>query len=131
MATHIDLAERRAIERARKKGKGVNEIARLRRRSKSTISEEIRMGTKDGVYQAAYANEQAKKRRRQAKQKCLKVAMDPKLKAYVTQEITAEQTPEAISGRLKEYHTHLPYASLSAMIKLYHTKIFRRTDLRS
>jgi IS30 family transposase len=117
MATHIDLAERRAIERARKKGKGVNEIARLRRRSKSTISEEIRMGTKDGVYQAAYANEQAKKRRRQAKQKCLKVAMDPKLKAYVTQEITAEQTPEAISGRLKEYHTHLPYASPKA---IYH-----------
>lgn len=117
MAKHIDLAERRAIERALKNNKGVREIARMRKRSTSTISEEIRAGTKDGVYHATYAEAQAKKRRRQAKQKCLKVAMDSALKAYVTKEIENDQSPEAVSGRLKEHDTHITYASPKA---IYH-----------
>lgn len=117
MAKHIDLAERRAIERALEKGKGVNEIARMRKRSKSTISEEIHNGTKDEVYRAVYAHAQAQKRRKQAKQKCLKVAMDPRLKEYVTNELTKNQSPEATSGRLREHDTHIPYASPKA---IYH-----------
>lgn len=121
MAKHIDLAERRAIERALEKGKGVNEIARMRKRSNSTISEEIRVGTKDGVYRAVYADAQARKRRRGAKQKCLKVAMHPKLKEYVTKEMEHDQTPEAISGRLEEHDTHLPYASPKAIYHFVHS----------
>lgn len=117
MAKHIDLAERRAIERALKNDKGVREIARMRKRSTSTISEEIRAGTTDGVYRATYAEAQAKKRRRRSKQKCLKVAMDPVLKEYVTKELTHDQSPEAISGRLKKHDTHIPYVSPKA---IYH-----------
>jgi len=121
MATHIDIAERRAIERALKKDKGVNEIARMRKRSKSTISEEIRTGTRGGVYCATYADTQARTRRRKAKQKCLKVAMDPTLKEYVTKEISNNQTPEAVSGRLKTHDTRLPYASPKAIYKFVHS----------
>jgi transposase, IS30 family len=117
MAKHIDLAERRAIERALENDKGVNEIARMRKRSNSTISEEIRNGTKDGVYRATYADTQARKRRKQSKQKCLKVAMNPVLKEYVTAEITDNQSPEAVSGRIKEHDTHIPYTSPKA---IYH-----------
>ncbi len=121
MAKHIDLAERRAIERARKNDKGINEIARMRKRSNSTISEEIRTGTKDGTYRASYADKQARARRRNAKQKCLKVAMDTKLKRYVTNEISSNQTPEAVSGRLKAHDTHLLYASPKAIYKFVHS----------
>lgn len=117
MAKHIDLAERRSIERAIKKGKGVNEIARMKKRSKSTISMEIKVGSKNNVYSASYANTQAKKRRKQSKQKCLKVAMDPQLKEYVTKEINNNQTSEAVSGRLKKHVQHIQYASPKA---IYH-----------
>ena len=121
MAKHIDLAERRAIERGLTSNKGVNEIARLRRRAKSTISEEIRLGTNDGVYRAVYADKQAQDRRRDAKQQCLKVAMDPELKAYVTQKLKDNQTPEAISGRIKTKDTHIPYASPKAIYHFVHS----------
>ncbi len=121
MAKHIDLAERRAIERALKNGKGVREIARMRKRSASTISEEIHAGIKDGVYRATYADTQAKKRRRQAKQKCLKVAMNPALKAYVTKEIGNNQSPEAVSGRLREHDTHITYASPKAIYRFVYS----------
>lgn len=121
MAKHIDLAERRAIERAIKNNKGVNEIARLRKRAKSTISDEIRLGTKDGIYRAVYANKQARKRRREAKQQCLKVAMDPELKEYVTQKLKDNQTPEAISGRIKTKDTHISYASPKAIYHFVHS----------
>jgi len=121
MAKHIDLAERRAIARARKQGKGVNEIAHMRKRSTSSISEELRAGTKDGVYCAVYAERQARKRRRESKQKCLKVAMDPALKTHVTKKLKENQTPEAISGRLKTHDTHLTYASPKAIYHFVHS----------
>jgi IS30 family transposase len=121
MTKHIDIAERRAIERALKNDKGVNEIARTRKRSKSSISEEIRAGTKDGVYHATYADARARKRRRSAKQKCLKVALEPMLKMYVTEGLTKNQSPEAISGRLKEHDTHLLYASPKAIYHFVHS----------
>lgn len=117
MAKHLDLAERRAIERALKKKKSITHIARERKRAKSSISEEVRLGTRDGVYRASYADAQAKKRRRESKQKCLKVAMDSTLKAYVTREIEGNQSPEAVSGRLREHDTHITYASPKA---IYH-----------
>ena len=121
MAKHIDLAERRAIERAITNNKGVNEIARLRRRAKSTISDEIRLGSKDGIYRAVYAHTQAQKRRKEAKRKCLKVAMNAELKAYVTQKLKDNQTPEAISGRMKMKDTHIPYASPKAICHFVHS----------
>lgn len=117
MAKHIDIAERRAIERAINNGKGVNAIARMRKRSTSSISEEIRMGSVKGVYKAARAQKKADLRRKQSKQQCLKVALDPRLKEYVTALIKEDQSPEAIAGRLKEVDTHVPYASPKA---IYH-----------
>lgn len=98
-------------------GKGVRTIARRLSRSPSSISEEIRAGSVHSVYRADRAEEKARLRRKQAKQKCLKVALDPALKAYVTEHITNDQSPEAISGRLQKVDTHLPYASPKA---IYH-----------
>jgi IS30 family transposase len=41
--------------------------------------------------------------------------MNPELKAYVTRELQDEQSPEGISGRLREVDTHIPYASTKAI----------------
>jgi len=121
MAKHIDLAERRAIERALNKQKGIRAIARMRKRSPSSISEEIANGSVHGVYNAERAQKKAGLRRKQSKQKCLKVAMCPTLKAYVTEEIKNDQSPEAVSGRIQEVDTHIPYASPKAIYHFVHS----------
>lgn len=90
-------------------------MARALNRSPSAISEEIRQGAVRGVYRADRAQAKAELRRKQSKQQCLKVAMDPVLKAYVTEQLEADQSPESISGRIKNIDTHIPYASTKAI----------------
>lgn len=112
---HLEYCERRSIERFINKGKGVRAIARALSRSPSSISEEIKLGSVKGVYRTDRAEEKARLRRTQSKQQCLKVAMDPVLKAYVTTQIKDKQSPEGISGRIREIDTHLSYASTKAI----------------
>jgi len=112
---HLEYCERRSIERFINKGKGVRYIGRALSRSPGSISEEIRQGSVKGIYRADRAQQKAKLRRKQAKQKCLKVAMNPVLKEYVTKQIKDEQSPEGISGRIREIDTHVPYASHKAI----------------
>lgn len=112
---HLEYCERRSIERFINQGKGVRVIARALSRSPSTISEEIKYGSIKGVYRSDRAQKKAGLRRQQAKQQCLKVAMDPVLKEYVTTQIKDDQSPEGISGRLREVDIHVPYASTKAI----------------
>jgi IS30 family transposase len=114
---HLEYCERRSIERFISKGKGVRATSRALSRSPGTISEEIKQGSVRGVYRADRAQKKAELRRQQSKQQCLKVAMDPVLKAYVTKQLVDNQSPEGISGRIKEIDTQVPYASPKA---IYH-----------
>lgn len=113
--SHLELSERRSIERYLSKKKGVRAIARNLGRSPSTVSEEIRHGSVHGVYRADRAKKKAELRRTQSKQQCLKVAMDPVLKTYVTEHLKADQSPEGVSGRIREIDIHIPYASAKAI----------------
>lgn len=112
---HLEYCERRSIERFINKKAGVRHIARALVRSVSTVSEEIKLGSVKGIYRANRAHKKAKLRRTQAKQQCLKVALDPLLKEYVTRELKANQSPEGISGRIREIDTDIPYASTKAI----------------
>jgi transposase, IS30 family len=113
--THITYSERQSIERYIKKKKGVNDIARNLSRSNSSISEEIRKGSKNGRYTAVRAQTVADKRRRGSKQKCLKVALNKELKDYVLAQLQDKQSPESISGRIQHIDTHITYASPKAI----------------
>lgn len=112
---HLEYCERRSIERFLEKEMGTRAIACALNRSPSTISTEIVLGRVRGVYRADKAQKKAELRRKQSKQKCLKVAMDPILKAYVTRELEHDQSPEGISGRLKYVDIHISYASTKAI----------------
>lgn len=112
---HLEYCERRSIERFLEKETGVRAISRALNRSASTISKEIKHGSVHGVYLANRAQKKAELRRKQSKQQCLKVAMNPTLKAYVIEQLKADQSPEGISGRLTEVDTHIPYASTKAI----------------
>ena len=99
--THIDEKERRRIERALKTGKSLRKIAKALDRSVSNISEEVRRGGGRDTYRADRAQEKAVRTRKNSKIQCLKVAMDPELKRFVTREIEHDQSPEAVAGRLR------------------------------
>ena len=113
--SHLELSERRSIERFLSKKKSIRAIAENLGRSPSTVSEEIQHGSVRGTYRADRAHTKAELRRKQAKQQCLKVAINPVLKAYVTGHLNAEQSPEGVSGRIREIDRHIPYASPKAI----------------
>lgn len=115
--THIDLEERQKIERFLKKGKSRRWIAERLARGVGSISEEIKNNSVRGMYTAEKADHKAYVSRKQSKIQCLKVAMDPVLKQFVTENIKHDQSPEGISGRLKHVEKAIPYASTKAIYK--------------
>ena len=68
----------------------------------SCISNEIKIGKVNGIYDAKKAEAKAVLRRRESKIQCLKVAADTNLKKFVIEGMLEDQSPEGISGRLKE-----------------------------
>ena len=118
--THIDESERRRIERAIEAGKGIREIARMTGRSPGTISEEVTRNSVKKKYSRQRAESKARLRRKNSKLQCLKVAMDPALKKYVTEQVEQDQSPEAIAGRLKYVEKDIAYASTKAIYTFVH-----------
>lgn len=125
---HIQDNERRAIAIALKNKTSLRAIAKRLGRSVSSISDEIRRNSAKGRYDPRHAEYRARLRRKRSKQQCLKVAMDPSLKAYVTGHIEADQNPEALSVRLAYVDTHLPYASTKAIYAFTHSVHGRKIE---
>lgn len=113
---HLNLYERQRIEKYLRAGKRRRWIARKLGRSVSSISDEIRVNSVNGVYDATKADFKAYQKRWRAKLQCMKVAMDPDLQRFVIDSMTNEdQSPEGISGRLKNVETDIQYASSKAI----------------
>jgi transposase, IS30 family len=114
---HIDLEEREKIEKFLKKEKGIRWISRRLERSVGSISEEIERNSVGGVYSAKKANHKARVSRKESKIQCMRIAMDPDLKRFVTENIEGDQSPEGISGRLKFVEKDIQYVSTKAIYK--------------
>jgi len=126
--THISENERRRIERALTAKKSLRKIATMIGRSVSSVSEEISSNSVRGVYKADAAQKKAVLRRKRSKVQCLKVAMDPALKEYVTKEIENDQSPEGVSGRLKYHRKDIQYASTKAIYAFVHSPHGRKIE---
>lgn len=114
---HLDLKEREKIERFLRKRKKLRWIALAIDRSVSSVSDEIKSNSVNGRYVAKKAEHKAYVKRLSSKRNCLKVAMDPKLKEYVIDNIKDDQSPEGISGRLKCIEKGIKYASCKSIYK--------------
>lgn len=114
---HFCFFERKRIERFLRRGLSRRFIAGKLDRSVSAISDEIRVNSVKGKYNAEKAEHKARARRQKSKIQCMKVAMDKDLKKFVTESILDDQSPEGISGRLKKVRTDLQYASTKAIYK--------------
>lgn len=114
---HFSLYERQRIERHLKEGKSLRFVGRKLGRSPSSISDEIKGNSVNGIYEAKKANHKAYVKRQQSKLQCMKVVMDSSLQRFVIEQIEEDQSPEGISGRLKNIKTDFPYASTKAVYK--------------
>lgn len=114
---HLSRWERQRIERYLREGKRLRFIAGKLGRSISTISDEIKLNSINGIYNADKADHKAYVRRKYSKLQCLKVAMDKELRNFVVGNVLDDQSPEGISGRLRGVETKLPYASIKAIYK--------------
>lgn len=114
---HFCLFERKRIERFLRKGKSLRFIASKLGRGLSSVSDEIRLNSVNGKYVAEKAEAKARVRRHNSKLQCMKVAMNQDLKKFVTENILDDQSPEGISGRIKEVRKDLPYVSAKAIYK--------------
>ena len=85
-----------------KKKKSLRWISWKLGRSVSSLSDEIKVNSVNGIYNAKKAEAKARVRRQNSKLQCMKVAMDPKLKNFVIENILEDQSPGGIPGRIKE-----------------------------
>ena len=114
---HLCLGERKKIERLLRKKKSIRAIALMLGRGVSCISNEIKLGKVNGIYNADKAEAKAVLRRKQSKLQCMKVAMNTDLKKFVIENIKDDQSPSGISGRLKYIEKGIEYASTKAIYK--------------
>ena len=114
---HLCFGERKKIERSLRKKKSIRRVARMLGRGVSCISNEIKLGSVLGVYNAKKAEDKAILRRKESKLQCMKIAMNTDLKKFVIENILDDQSPEGISGRLKEVEKNIEYASTKAIYK--------------
>ena len=100
-----------------RRGESLRFIASKLGRGVSSISDEIKQNSVNGKYIAEKAEHKARVRRQNSKIQCMKVAMDPELKKFVTENMLDDQSPEGISGRIKEVRKDLQYVSTKAIYK--------------
>jgi IS30 family transposase len=114
---HFCFFERKRIERFLRKKKSLRFIAGRLGRGLSSVSDEIRVNKVNGKYVAEKAEHKARVRRQNSKLQCMKIAVDLDLKKFVTENILDDQSPEGISGRIKEVRKDLQYVSTKAIYK--------------
>lgn len=113
----MDWGERKKIEKWLQNKESLRQIANKLGRSAGTVSEEIGSNSVNGIYTAQKARHKAYAKRHGAKRDCLKVAMNSELKRYVIKKIKDDQSPEGVSGRIKEVEKGLPCVSAKAIYK--------------
>lgn len=119
--THFCLYERQRIEKYLGKQKSLQFIADKLDRSKSSLSDEVKQNSVNGVYDAKKAQHKAYVKRKYSKIQSMKVVSDSNLWNFVEENIKDDQSPEAISGRLKNIEKDLLYASTKAIYKFIYS----------
>lgn len=125
---HVDLAERKQIERFLRKEKSLRWISEALGRGVSSISDEIKRNSVNGIYNAEKAHHKAYLKRKQSKIQCMKVATDQHLQKFVTKNIMDEQSPEGISGRLKYVEKGIQYVSTKGIYKFVSSVYGRKIE---
>lgn len=117
---HVTKEERKEIGLYLEKGYSQADIARILRRSPSTISDELKRKVR-GVYDPLKANLKAYGKRKYAKYQGMKVEEHADLRQYVEEKLKLDWSPEQIAGRMRVVNTHLPRVSTDGIYKFIHS----------
>ena len=127
--SHFCIYERQRIERYLKKKRSRRFIACKLDRSVSSISDEINENSVNGIYNAKKADFKAYQKRWKSKTQCMKVNQDPILKKFVIDSMASnDQSPEGISGRLKNVEKNIQYASPKAIYNFIYSPNGRQVE---
>ena len=111
--THFTTEERESLLQFQAQGLKQSEIARRLKRSKSSISRDLRRNTKRGKrYSAFTADEMYRQRRKKCVRK--KLLDDPERKTLIAEKLEEYWSPEQIAGRLKLTYSplYVSYATI-------------------
>ena len=125
---HFCLYERQRVEKYLRSKKSLQFIAAKLERSKSSVFDEIKQNSVNGNYDAKKAHHKAYVRRKYSKVQSMKVVSDFDLWDFVETNIKDDQSPEGISGRLKNIEKNLPYASTKAIYKFVYSVYGRQIE---
>ena len=126
----ISHDERDLIAHLHAKGSSHSEIARQLGRDKSTISREIRRNGSRiyDVYLAHKANTRAKDRKQEAGQRPR--LKNKQIKRYVIRKLKQGWSPEQISGKLNESHSHLKISHEAIYQFIYDKRTLKTVNLK-
>src|SRR3990167_5417504 len=105
--SHIKKAERLEIAILLEKEYSHRNIAKVQKRSVSSISGEIRHNSVKGKYDPEKADHKAYAKRKYSKYQGMKVVSDITLWYYIENKIKEDWSPEAISGRIENIDTQI------------------------
>ena len=125
---HFCFFERQRVARFLRMKKSRRFIAEKLGGSAGSVSDEIKRNSVRGKYSAEKADHKAYVKRKYSKTDCMKVAMDAQLQKFVKQNLAEDQSPEGISGRLKNVRTDLQYASGKAIYKFVYSPNGRQVE---
>jgi IS30 family transposase len=114
---HLSKSERSELGILLKSRKyALRQIAKELKRSVSTISDEIKRNSdKLGRYDSAKANHKSYVRRKYSKFQGMKIVFDKHLWEFIEKHLYDDQSPKAISGRIKRREKNVNYVSKNSI----------------
>lgn len=126
-AKKITREERGYIEYLRnEEQRSIGTIARIMRRSKSSISEELRRV--EGGYDSEKAEQHRYRQQYHKTYAWMKVAALPALQTYVAEKMKEDWSPEEIAGRIKYVETNIPSATTPSIYKYIYSIYGRKLE---
>lgn len=103
-------------------------IARSLGRVVSTISDEIKLNSTNGVYNPKKAHHKAYVRRKYSKYQGMKIVGNAKLQKFIDEKLYDDQSPKNISGRIRKHEKHLPSVSKDSIYRYISSVYGRRIE---
>lgn len=126
---HLRVRQREQLAKMFYEGRSLAEMAKALRRSKSTISRELRRNgsPKRGLYRPCWAQVRSDERRRKASRRPR--IQNEKIRAYVRGKLALGWSPEIIAGRLALEHPGLRISHEAIYQYLYDRRTKNRKEL--
>ncbi len=124
----IKKAERLEIAILLEKHYTLTDIAKALKRSKGTISDEVKRNSVNGIYDPEKAQQKAYFRRKYSKYQGMKIVSDMRLWNFMENKLKQDWSPEQIAGRLKNIDRDIKYASRGAIYKFIYSVYGRQLE---